>query len=94
MKWLYKWLHKKIKKIETEDHIDQLEAGSVVSVSSSIDSRGMNFTVYRANGGYIVEHRVYDRKTDRHDNSLHIITDDKDLGEEIGRIITYENLRS
>lgn len=94
MKWLYKWLHKKIKRIETEDHIDQLEAGSVVSVSSSIDSRGMNFTVYRANGGYIVEHRVYDRKTDRHDNSLHIITDDKDLGEEIGRIITYENLRS
>ena len=26
--------------------------------------------------------------------SLHIITDDKDLGEELGKIITFEHLRS
>lgn len=61
--------------------------------SSGLSSQGMNFTVYRANGGHIIEHRIYDRKTDRNNNSLHIITDDKDLGEEIGKIITFENLR-
>lgn len=61
--------------------------------SNGLSSQGMNFTVYRANGGHIIEHRIYDRKTDRNNNSLHIITDDKDLGEEIGKIITFENLR-
>lgn len=97
MKWFDRWFAKKCKQAWEEEKDLTLEsAGSVVSLTSSstIDSRGMNFTVYRANGGHIIEHRVYDRKTDRHDNSLHIITDDKDLGEEIGRIITYENLRS
>jgi hypothetical protein len=54
----------------------------------------MNFSVYRASGGTIIETRRYDRKRDTNDNSLHIITDDKDLGEEIGKIITFENLRS
>jgi hypothetical protein len=65
-----------------------------VRSTHSIESRGMNFTVYRANGGHIIEHRVYDRKTDRSDSSLHIITDDKDLGEELAKIITFENIRS
>jgi hypothetical protein len=54
----------------------------------------MNFTVYRANGGHVVETRQYDRKRDENNNSLHIITDDKDLGEEIGKIITFERLKA
>jgi hypothetical protein len=59
----------------------------------SIDSNGMNFTVYRANGGHVIETRQYDRKRDTNDHGLHIITDDKDLGEEIGKIITFERLK-
>jgi hypothetical protein len=53
----------------------------------------MNFTVYRASGGHIIETRTYDRHKDRNNHGLHIITDDKDLGDEIGKIITYENLK-
>lgn len=59
-----------------------------------LNSHGMNFTVYRASGGHVIEHRVYDRKQDRNNTSLHVITDDKDLGKEIGKIITFESLRS
>ena len=66
----------------------------LVTPARSIDSNGMNFTVYRANGGHIVETRQYDRKRDNNDHSLHIITDDKDLGEEIGKIITFERLKA
>ncbi len=65
----------------------------LVSSGRSIDSNGMNFTVYRANGGHVIETRQYDRKRDSNDHSLHIITDDKDLGEEIGKIITFERLK-
>lgn len=93
MKWLYKWLRKKL---ETTDVLEKEEIGIAIASprSNNIDTCGMNFTVYRANGGHIIEHRIYDRKTDRNNNSLHIITDDKDLGEEIGKIITLENLRN
>jgi len=71
-----------------------LASQPVVRSTHSIESRGMNFTVYRANGGHVIEHRMYDRKTDRSDSSLHIITDDKDLGEELAKIITFVNIRS
>jgi hypothetical protein len=54
----------------------------------------MNFTIHRADGGHVVEMRIYDRKRDENDIKLHVITDDKDLGEELGKIITFSNLRS
>ena len=87
--FLQKWLVSKNK-----NRISKAEVMPVVERSHNIESRGMNFTLYRANGGYIIEHRVYDHKTDRNNNSLHIITEEKNLGEEIAKIITYENLRS
>jgi hypothetical protein len=37
---------------------------------------------------------VYDRHKDRHHNGLYVITDDKDLGTELNKIITMENLRA
>lgn len=95
MKFVFKWLARKIKN-SLEDEPQLTSAGNrLVAVSEdSLNSRGMNFTVYKASGGHIIEHRVYDKKTDRNNNSLHIITDDKDLGEEIGKIITFESLRN
>ena len=71
----------------------------VVSLSvrdsvGEIGKQGMNFTIHPATGGYILEYRVYDKKNDRSDNKLHIINNDQDLGESIGKIITMEILRS
>ena len=70
-----------------------IEGGSVVKASRGIDQNGMNFTVYHANGGYVMEYSMYDRKTDRRDTALHIITSDQDLGQGIAHIITLEMLR-
>jgi len=50
--------------------------------------------VYRANGGTIVETRRYNRKNDDNVYELHVITDTQDVGQEIGRIITMEALKS
>ncbi len=41
----------------------------------------------------VVEHTHYDNKTDENYNSIHIITDDQDLGEQLSKIITIEMLR-
>ena len=66
-----------------------------INSGPSIDQpdRAINFTVYVANGGRIVETRKYDRKTDRHNNGLYIITNDQDFGREIDKIIVMEGLK-
>ena len=64
-----------------------------ISRGSQLDSRGMNFTIHMANGGYVLEYSTYNDKTDRHDNALHIINSDTDLGQGIAHIITLEMLR-
>lgn len=94
MKWFNKWFAKKCQQAWEDYRKQPVEATLSVERASKIESIGMNFTVYKASGGHIIEHRVYDRKTDRNNNSLHIITEDKDLGEEIGKIITFESLRN
>lgn len=53
---------------------------------------GMNFTVYAATGGKVIEFRTYDPRTDRSNTSLYVITEKEDLGEELGQIITKESL--
>lgn len=95
MKWFDNWICKKYKDILNRTGLELQEKEIPIPRLStrSIDSNGINFTVYRANGGYILEHRVYDTKNDRTDNSLYIITEDKNLGEEIGKIIVFEALR-
>ena len=97
MKWLKKmvinWVREDWDNVK-EPMANLASTGRVMPTPREINSNGMNFTVYRANGGHIIEHRIYDKRTDRTTNGLHIITDDKDLGEEIGKIITYEQLRS
>ena len=67
--------------------------GALVSRGSQLDSRGMNFTIHMANGGYVLEYSSYNEKTDRHDNALHIINSDTDLGQGIAHVITLEMLR-
>ena len=65
----------------------------LISSGRTLDSRGMNFTIHMANGGYVLEYSTYNEKTDRHDNSLHIIPSDQDMGQGIAHVITLEMLR-
>lgn len=66
-----------------------------LSAERSIDQpdRAIQFTVYNANGGRVVETRRYDKKTDRSSNGLYVITSDTDFGREIDKIITMEALK-
>ena len=53
----------------------------------------LNFKVYSAVGGKVVEFRRYDRKTDRNDSTTYIITNDQDFGDRISKIATMEKLK-
>jgi len=68
-------------------------SGIVPIESETLSTEPMRLSIYRANGGMIVETRVYDRQKDRSQNQLHIVGHDQDLGHSIAKIITMESLR-
>lgn len=81
--------------IPRDDVISTKQLRGIQLGSPNIDQpeRAIQFTVYIANGGRVVETRRYDRKTDRSTNGLYVITNDQDFGRELDKIITQEALR-
>ena len=102
MKWLDNWILKRAKRIrqrdETVKSVNRIEASLSVGnddrSSIGASKHRMNFTVYRANGGMMVEYNRYDDRKDQHHCELHIIHPDQDLGEALGKIITFESLKT
>jgi len=79
------------------DAIYQKE-NKVVSIGIDRDpninsERGINFNVYKASGGTVIETRFYDELKDRNRRGLYVITDEQDMGKEIAKIITVESLK-
>ena len=93
--WFRQKLHNFIFSQDTNEVVESKthRGRALISRGSNLDSRGMNFTIHMANGGYVLEYSSYNEKTDRHDNALHIINSDTDLGQGIAHIITLEMLR-
>lgn len=78
------WLMKE----DDEADIPQMEVEA-----DRLSSDGMRMQIYKASGGYVVETRKYDHHKDRHHNTMHVITEDEDLGERLGKIVMMEALR-
>ena len=77
-----------------DDSADHYNPGIAIdSEGPNIQSQGFRLNVYSASGGTIIETTKYDRQKDDHRHSLHVVTDDKELGEELAKIITMESLR-
>jgi len=98
MNWLFRWLGRKIDRSNEKVPADVWRGGGLASNTVSVredrlNSDGMSFRIHRASGGMVVEHTHYDRKTDENHQSIHIITDQQDLGEQLAKIITIEMLR-
>lgn len=53
----------------------------------------IRFKVQAVNGGTVVETRWYDHKKDENRVKLHIITQDENVSEAIGKIVTMELLQ-
>jgi len=89
------WLKRKIRNWvnDYKNEAKASRANLVTADSESLSSEPLRLSIYRANGGTIVETRVYDRQKDRSQNQLHIVNNDQDLGEALSKIITMEALR-
>lgn len=53
----------------------------------------LQFRVWFANGGKVIQTSRYDRLKDRNFTSMYVITEGQDFGHEIDKIVTMENLR-
>ena len=53
----------------------------------------ITFRVQAVQGGTLIETRWYDPKQDENERKLHIVTDEENLAEAIGRIVTMELLK-
>jgi hypothetical protein len=83
------WLNSGEEKMREE----MFEITEIRNSPSLNNDRGISFKVYKASGGTIIETSFYDRQKDREITSLHVITEDKDIGVELGKIITMETLK-
>ncbi len=77
--------------LNRDDDIEQ-DVPQVVE-SSGLSSEGMRLQIYKANGGYVIETRSYDSHKDRHFTTMHVITEDQDLGDSLGKIVMMEALK-
>jgi hypothetical protein len=107
-KWFYKqakkaWANEKAYEEDTwlKDSnklaIGKLSMGTMAipkSLGNHLESNGLKFNLYKATGGFVIETQHYDQRTDRHQTHLYVVNSDQDIGQEIGKIITLESLRS
>ena len=105
MKWFDKWFFKKCQQAwdNAKNPVDEDSPAwslrgkgrGLVSTAStrSLESNGVNFRLYNANGGHVVELNHYDSQTDRQTTGLHIIPSSEDLGQSLAHIITVEALK-
>ena len=105
MKWFDKWFFKKCRQAwdESKNPVDEdcpptysMRKGRGIAVGPStrtLESNGVNFRLYTASGGHVVELNHYDSQTDRQTTGLHIIPSSEDLGQSLAHIITVEALK-
>lgn len=71
--------------------------GAVKAVSISEDSlaseASINFRIYNATGGHVMEFRKYDTRSDRTNTQIYVISKDEDVGERVARIVNLEMLK-
>ena len=87
------WVREDWQKVRSEPDVVVSNTIGTISKSRRLEQHGMNFTIYSANGGYVMEYSMYDNRKDERNTALHIITSDQDLGQGIAHIITLEMLR-
>lgn len=98
MKWFSRWLVKQVEGTWEERPDLVYNSDAKVSASSRIgrnyeDPNIINFTVYGANGGKIVETVKFDTRQGREQVNRYVIGEDADFSESLSKIVTMEYLR-
>jgi hypothetical protein len=105
MKWLDRWLYRKVRDMWDNSHKynNMYNEGVLVSStkSSAVDradavnmDNSLRFNVLPALGGTIIEVRhPYEQKIDKCHTSIHVIPDGEDVSDHLGRIVSLELLK-
>ena len=98
--FLKRWLYRMVKDVGDYTECDKpptIGSAPQYDTLGSLDMLDrqavLNFRVHFADGGRIVQMNHYNNRTDKSSSNLYIITEDKDIGTELGKIITMEGLR-
>ncbi len=97
MKFVWRYIRRKLQDLQVDpDGPEAISSNRIGTVRSRDDfetDQGLNMNVFKAIGGRIVSFNHYDRKTDRSNRTVYIITDEQDFERELGKIITMESMR-
>ena len=94
-----KWLKKKLRKWVLDANEYTTEKSKGIGASRDVEASMcdaepiLNFRVFSAVGGQVVEFRRYDRVKDHSDTTTYIIQKDDDFGEKISKIANLELLK-
>jgi hypothetical protein len=88
-----RWLKRKLRNWINDDGSISIDDYHVIKTRDEPDSECIRFKVFKASGGVVVQTDTYDRRSDRLQNTLHVIVEGQDLGVELGKIITFESLK-
>jgi hypothetical protein len=85
------WLRRAIRNWLQQEEPVQLE--TVVAARESPRQDGLNFFLYRAVGGHVLESRIYNSKTDRSEGTLYMIHEDQDFATQVAQSIMLEQMK-
>jgi hypothetical protein len=96
------WLKLKLRNwvMSAQDEPDQIYSNSKLSCGlNTVSTRDvgsdptLQFKIYNAIGGKVVEFSRYDRQKDRHHHDIYIIGRDEDFGAKIAKIAMLESIK-
>jgi len=91
-----KWVREDWDKVNRDEAIYTKASNMSIGVSGSRDVGSdptLQFKIYNAIGGKVVEFSRYDRHKDRHFHDIYIIGKDEDFGTKIAKIAMLEVLK-
>jgi hypothetical protein len=93
---IVKWVRADWEEAQRMHQNDMYGNGPKLAVASTRDVGSdptLQFKVYNAIGGKVVEFSRYDRKSDRHHHDIYIIGKEENFGEKIAKIAMLETLK-
>lgn len=102
MNFFYRWLGRKIN--EADNDVQYVNEARVKPARLTTRSKAVyeheglagdpvNFKMFKASGGWVIEFKKYDHKSDSVDTSLYVVNNDEDIGKSLSHIITMEALK-
>lgn len=91
------WVRRKVINWVRDDWNEASKSGRPIAVSD-VEHRPdqppvLNFRIYNAANGQILEFSRYDRKNDQHIHTVYIVEKDKDIGEYVAKCLSMELLK-